>query len=174
MCCSSRENIDNIPRKPAPNEYWEGSHWHLVYPLSSYKRLHMCHSLITLAASRTEIQIQWPVLYCRDAGGLEEPHMATHLLRLWSTGWWILFDIQNGSHLLVFAGCSINCGSFFDTKQINFNLSGQLHLYVAHFCVTGHIHTMVTGGLLALKHNTYSSTATRRNTRGIKPWHRRE
>ena len=37
-----------------------------------------------------------------------------------------------------FAGPSINCVSFFDTTQTNRNLSGQLHLYVAHFCVRLH------------------------------------
>ena len=59
-----------------------------------------------------------------------------------------------------FAGSSINCVSFFDTKHTNRNLSGQLHLYDAHFCATEHIHRIVTGGLLALKPNAYSSTAT--------------
>ena len=34
-----------------------------------------------------------------------------------------------------FAESSINCVSLFGTTQTNRNLSGQLHLYVAHFCV---------------------------------------
>ena len=37
-----------------------------------------------------------------------------------------------------FAGPSINCVPFFGTTQTNRNLSGQLHLYVAHFCVQLH------------------------------------
>ena len=37
--------------------------------------------------------------------------------------------------------------SFFDTQQTNSNFSGQPHMYVAHVCVTGHIHSIGTGRL---------------------------
>ena len=48
----------------------------------------------------TGSQPQTPGLYCRDADGLEEYHVATHLLHLGPTDWWILFDIQVGSDIL--------------------------------------------------------------------------
>ena len=62
--------------------------------------------------------------------------------------------------------CKSTRPQWVNTKQTNRNLSGQLNLYVAHFCVTRHIHTMVTGGLLALKPNAYSSTATQEEQQG--------
>ena len=36
LLCSSWENVDSIPRKLVPEVYWEGSNWHLGYPLSSW------------------------------------------------------------------------------------------------------------------------------------------
>ena len=56
----------------------------------------------TMAASKTENQPQAPGLHCRDTDGLEEFHMATHLLCLWSTDWWILFFIQARSHFWLY------------------------------------------------------------------------
>ena len=145
--------------------------WCICSPLGALGP-YMCHSFITLAASRTEDQPQSPVLFSCDADELEESHMATHLLRLWSTVWWILFYIQAGSYILALLGiASIECHSLTQNTQIVICLVNYACMF-AHFCATGHIHTMVTGGLLALKLNACSSTATRRDTRGIKPWQR--
>ena len=146
--------------------------WCICSPLGAlgpYKRLSMCHSLITLAASRTgPAAVTCSLLpWCRRSRRIPRGNTSTSLR---------LMDI------VLYPGCFpflallglASIVSFFDTKHTNSNLSGQLHLYVAYFCATGHIHTMVIGGLLAMNPNAYSFTATRRNTKGIKPWHRRE
>ena len=125
----------------------------------------MCHSLITLAASRTENQPQthWSLLpWCRRPRRIPHGNASTSLMvhRLtaigWYPGWFPFFGLT---------GSCINCVSFFDAIQTNHDLSGQLHLYVAQFCLTRHIHSTVAGGLLALKPNAFSSTATWGNTR---------
>ena len=70
--------------------------------------------------------------------------------------------IQAGSHLVALLGLAlIVCRSLTQNKQ-NCNLYGQLHMCVAQFCLIGHIHTMVTGGLLVLKHSALQLGGTPR------------
>ena len=71
-----------------------------------------------IGSKQTDNQPQTPGLSCRDADGLEESHMPTHLLRLCSTDLWILFDIQAGTHLLALLGLVlIVCHSLTQSKQ---------------------------------------------------------
>ena len=63
-----------------------------------------------------------------------------------------MFDIQLVPIFLALLGLALTvCHSLTQNKTKNRNLSVQLHMYVAHFCLAGHIHTMLTGGLLVLK-----------------------
>ena len=112
----------NIPRRPAPEEFIASDtrciRFHLCV-LDHYKRQSMCRSHITFAATRTENQSQTPGLYCRNPNDLEEYPMAMHLRRLRPTDWWILFDIQAGSHPLSLLGLALNvCLSLNQNKQI--------------------------------------------------------
>ena len=111
--------LDSNPRKVAPKNIERvATDWHLVYPLSSWCA-RGCLCVIHSSASRAENQPHTPGLYCRDADGLEEFHMATHLLRLWTTDWRLLIDIQAGSHLLALVGLAlIVCHSSTQNRQI--------------------------------------------------------
>ena len=97
------KKVDNIPRKLVPEEYLKVSHWHLVYPLSSW----CVRSYMSFTHHIGNI----------DAGGRK--NMEMHILCLWSTDWWILFDIQPGSHILALLGLVLTVShSLTQHKQI--------------------------------------------------------